>query len=138
MGLTPVDDGERRGADDAKIDGAGPDEAIGAKRNVSALRPAFTFATKAETRYRSDAAHAREERHHLRAIHAAADRPPGSFGSTFERVEESGDRRGCVGVDVGLACEAVGTQFDPTVVEVFLALRGEVWSPPATPELLAS
>jgi HD-GYP domain-containing protein (c-di-GMP phosphodiesterase class II) len=34
--------------------------------------------------------------------------------------------------------EAVGTQFDPTVVEVFLALRGEVWAPPATPELLAS
>jgi diguanylate cyclase (GGDEF)-like protein len=34
--------------------------------------------------------------------------------------------------------EAVGTQFDPTVVEVFLALRGEVWSPPVTPELLAS
>ena len=34
--------------------------------------------------------------------------------------------------------EAVGTQFDPTVVEVFLALQGEVWAPPATPELLAS
>jgi len=34
--------------------------------------------------------------------------------------------------------EAVGTQFDPTVVEVFLALRGEVWAPPATPERLAS
>jgi diguanylate cyclase (GGDEF)-like protein len=34
--------------------------------------------------------------------------------------------------------EAVGTQFDPTVVEVFLALRGEIWSSPATPELLAS
>jgi putative nucleotidyltransferase with HDIG domain len=34
--------------------------------------------------------------------------------------------------------EAVGTQFDPTVVEVFLALRGEIWAPPATPELLAS
>jgi HD-GYP domain-containing protein (c-di-GMP phosphodiesterase class II) len=34
--------------------------------------------------------------------------------------------------------EAVGTQFDPTVVEVFLALGGEVWAPPATPELLAS
>ena len=34
--------------------------------------------------------------------------------------------------------EAVGTQFDPAVVEVFLALRGEVWAPPATPELLAS
>jgi HD-GYP domain-containing protein (c-di-GMP phosphodiesterase class II) len=34
--------------------------------------------------------------------------------------------------------EAVGTQFDPTVVEVFLALRGDVWAPPATPELLAS
>jgi HD-GYP domain-containing protein (c-di-GMP phosphodiesterase class II) len=34
--------------------------------------------------------------------------------------------------------EAVGTQFDPTVVDVFLALQGEVWAPPATPELLAS
>ena len=34
--------------------------------------------------------------------------------------------------------EAVGTQFDPTVVEVFLALRDETWSPSATPELLAS
>ncbi len=34
--------------------------------------------------------------------------------------------------------EAVGTQFDPTVVEVFLALRGEIWSPSAAPELLAS
>ncbi len=30
--------------------------------------------------------------------------------------------------------EAVGTQFDPTVVEVFLALRGEIWSPSAAPE----
>jgi HD-GYP domain-containing protein (c-di-GMP phosphodiesterase class II) len=43
---------------------------------------------------------------------------------------------------VGEACkrlrEAVGTQFDPTVVEVFLALRGDIWAPPATPELLAS
>jgi HD-GYP domain-containing protein (c-di-GMP phosphodiesterase class II) len=34
--------------------------------------------------------------------------------------------------------EGVGTQFDPIVVEVFLALRGEVWTPPATAELLAS
>ena len=34
--------------------------------------------------------------------------------------------------------EAVGTQFDPAVVEVFLALRGEVWSPSTTPERLAS
>jgi HD-GYP domain-containing protein (c-di-GMP phosphodiesterase class II) len=34
--------------------------------------------------------------------------------------------------------EAAGTQFDPTVVEVFLALRGEIWSPSAAPELLAS
>jgi diguanylate cyclase (GGDEF)-like protein len=34
--------------------------------------------------------------------------------------------------------EAVGTQFDPTVVEVFLGLRGELWSPPMTPERLAS
>ena len=34
--------------------------------------------------------------------------------------------------------EAVGTQFDPIVVEVFLALRGEVWVPPGTAERLAS
>ena len=34
--------------------------------------------------------------------------------------------------------DAVGTQFDPTVVEVFLALRGEIRSPSAAPELLAS
>ena len=34
--------------------------------------------------------------------------------------------------------EAVGTQFDPTVVEVFLALQGEIWTPPATAERLAS
>ena len=34
--------------------------------------------------------------------------------------------------------EAVGTQFDPTVVEVFLALRGEMWTPSVTTELLAS
>jgi HD-GYP domain-containing protein (c-di-GMP phosphodiesterase class II) len=34
--------------------------------------------------------------------------------------------------------EAVGTQFDPIVVEVFLALRGEVWVPPGTTERLAS
>jgi len=34
--------------------------------------------------------------------------------------------------------EAIGTQFDPTVVEVFLALRGEVWAPPGTTERLAS
>ena len=33
--------------------------------------------------------------------------------------------------------EAVGTQFDPIVVEVFLALCGEIWTPVA-PELLAS
>ena len=33
---------------------------------------------------------------------------------------------------------AVGTQFDPTVVEVFLGLRGEIWSPSAARELLAS
>lgn len=34
--------------------------------------------------------------------------------------------------------EAVGTQFDPIVVEVFLALQGAVWSPPAADERLAS
>jgi HD-GYP domain-containing protein (c-di-GMP phosphodiesterase class II) len=34
--------------------------------------------------------------------------------------------------------EAVGTQFDPIVVEVFLALQGEIWSPPAADERLAS
>jgi diguanylate cyclase (GGDEF)-like protein len=34
--------------------------------------------------------------------------------------------------------ESVGTQFDPIVVEVFLALRGDLWSPPATAERLAS
>ncbi|TML10172.1 MAG: diguanylate cyclase [Actinobacteria bacterium] len=34
--------------------------------------------------------------------------------------------------------EAVGTQFDPTVVEVFLALRSEIWTPPMTSERLAS
>jgi diguanylate cyclase (GGDEF)-like protein len=34
--------------------------------------------------------------------------------------------------------EGVGTQFDPNVVEVFLALRGEVWTPPGTAERLAS
>jgi HD-GYP domain-containing protein (c-di-GMP phosphodiesterase class II) len=34
--------------------------------------------------------------------------------------------------------EAVGSQFDPIVVEVFLALQGEVWSPPAADERLAS
>ena len=34
--------------------------------------------------------------------------------------------------------EAVSTQFDPIVVEVFLALQGQVWSPPAADERLAS
>jgi diguanylate cyclase (GGDEF)-like protein len=34
--------------------------------------------------------------------------------------------------------EAIGSQFDPIVVEVFLALRGEVWSPPMASERLAS
>jgi HD-GYP domain-containing protein (c-di-GMP phosphodiesterase class II) len=34
--------------------------------------------------------------------------------------------------------EAVGTQFDPIVVDVFLALQGEVWTPPAASERLAS
>jgi diguanylate cyclase (GGDEF)-like protein len=34
--------------------------------------------------------------------------------------------------------EAVSTQFDPIVVEVFLALHGEVWLPPASDERLAS
>jgi HD-GYP domain-containing protein (c-di-GMP phosphodiesterase class II) len=34
--------------------------------------------------------------------------------------------------------EGIGSQFDPIVVEVFLALRGEVWAPPAAPERLAS
>ncbi|MGN6431015.1 MAG: diguanylate cyclase [Gaiellaceae bacterium] len=34
--------------------------------------------------------------------------------------------------------EAVSMQFDPIVIEVFLALQGEVWSPPATDERLAS
>jgi HD-GYP domain-containing protein (c-di-GMP phosphodiesterase class II) len=34
--------------------------------------------------------------------------------------------------------EGIGTQFDPIVVEVFLALQGEVWSPPAIAERLAS
>jgi diguanylate cyclase (GGDEF)-like protein len=34
--------------------------------------------------------------------------------------------------------EGVGTQFDPNVVEVFLALRGEVWTPPGAAERLAS
>jgi diguanylate cyclase (GGDEF)-like protein/putative nucleotidyltransferase with HDIG domain len=34
--------------------------------------------------------------------------------------------------------EAAGTQFDPTVVEVFLALQNRLWAPPASPERLAS
>jgi diguanylate cyclase (GGDEF)-like protein len=34
--------------------------------------------------------------------------------------------------------EGIGTQFDPIVVEVFLALQGEVWSPSAAAERLAS
>jgi diguanylate cyclase (GGDEF)-like protein len=34
--------------------------------------------------------------------------------------------------------EGIGSQFDPIVVEVFLALRGDVWSPPAISERLAS
>jgi diguanylate cyclase (GGDEF)-like protein len=43
---------------------------------------------------------------------------------------------------VGEACsrlrEAIGTQFDPLVVEVFLALGGEIWSPPGAAQRLAS
>jgi len=34
--------------------------------------------------------------------------------------------------------DGVGTQFDPIVVEVFLALRGELWTPPGNAERLAS
>jgi len=34
--------------------------------------------------------------------------------------------------------EGSGSQFDPQVVEVFLALRGELWSSSETAELLAS
>ncbi len=34
--------------------------------------------------------------------------------------------------------EGLGTQFDPIVVEVFLALQGDVWTPPGTTERLAS
>ena len=34
--------------------------------------------------------------------------------------------------------EGAGSQFDPRVVEVFLALRGELWPPAETAERLAS
>jgi diguanylate cyclase (GGDEF)-like protein len=34
--------------------------------------------------------------------------------------------------------DSIGRQFDPTIVEIFLALRGELWTPSDTQERLAS